>query len=144
MDETWAKRDLPVLEDAVRFLDDCMGFEYPEATDIADRLNMDVDDVARAFNALDGEFMDVMKTLGSPGGWCVRSVTPAARRMVGQWPTAERVVDQLIGELERSAADEQDPSRKSKLHAAASTIRDLARDMAVDVVAKMINNSLGV
>ena len=128
----------------VKFLDDNMGFEYPEGVDVAERLKMDVEDVARAFNALDGEFIEVSRSIGGPGGWLVKSVTPSARRVVGQWPTAERVVDQLISELERSATDEQDPERKSRLRAAASTIRDLARDMTIDVVAKMINGALGI
>lgn len=144
MQETWSTRDLPVLTTVVKYLDDKIGVELPDGDDIAGLLDMDVEDVGRALRTLDGEYVEVQLAGGGPGSWCVKSVTPSARRVVGQWPTAERAVDQLIGELEKSAAVEQDPTRKDRLHAAASTIADLARDVAADVMAKVIVGSLGM
>jgi hypothetical protein len=143
MQETWSTRDLPVLAAVVKFLDDNMGMKTPEGADIAELLSMDVQDVGRALNTLDGEYIEVRKAMGGPESWDVASVMPSARRVVGQWPTAERAVDQLISELEQSAAAEPDQVRKARLHAAASTIRDLARDVVTDVMAKVIVGSLG-
>ena len=144
VDETWTKRDLPVLEAIVKFLDEKAGAETPEGSDIAERLQMDIDDVARALIALDGEFIEVRWTAGGPASSDVLSVTASARRVVGQWPTAERAVDQLINELEKSAALEADPERKKRLRSAASTIKDLARDLTTEVMAKVIAGALGV
>ena len=144
MDETWSTRDLPVLEAIVKFLEDNVGGETPDGADIAELLSMDVQDVGRALNTLDGEYVEVRRAMGGPGSWDAVSVTSSARRVVGQWPTAERAVEQLIGELEKSAAAEPDETRKDRLHAAASTIRDLARDVATDVMAKVIVGSLGM
>jgi hypothetical protein len=144
MQETWSTRDLPVLAAVVEYLDDKVGMDFPDGNDIAELLDMDVEDVGRALRTLDGEYVEVQLADGGPGSWSVASVTSSARRVVGQWPTAERAVDQLIGELEKSAAEEQDPTRKDRLHAAAATIRDLARDVATDVMAKVLVGSLGM
>jgi hypothetical protein len=39
--------------------------------------------------------------MGDVGRWYVRSVTPAGRRAVGQWPTPENVVTRLSGGVQR-------------------------------------------
>jgi hypothetical protein len=84
VDETWTKRDLPVLEMIVKFLDERAGAEIPEGSDVAEQLQMDIDDVARAFIALDGEFIDLRKMGNGAASWDVASVTASARRVVGQ------------------------------------------------------------
>ncbi|MEU0073617.1 hypothetical protein ABZ027_29325 [Streptomyces sp. NPDC006332] len=52
MENTWAVRDLPVLEAIVEFLEEKIGFEMPELSDISDRTGIEVEDVGRAAQAL--------------------------------------------------------------------------------------------
>ncbi len=85
--DTWAARDLPVLDATVGLLEQSY---MVTVTDIATRTGLDVAVVARALEALDPVYVDFRKTTtgGDPRFWYVFKVTPEARRAVGQWPTA--------------------------------------------------------
>jgi DNA-binding transcriptional regulator YhcF (GntR family) len=145
MEETWSRRDYPVLNKIVEIIDREMGTSFPSVGELAEQLGFEVADVGRAVTALEGEYIELRKymTGGNPAPWMVTSISSAARRTVGQWPTAEHAVDQLIGDLEGAAAAEPDPEKRGKLRAAAATLGDLGRDIAVDVMAKVIVGSMG-
>jgi hypothetical protein len=62
-----------------------------DTAEIAARTGLDVHEVDRAIEALHGTYIrEYQRTLsgGDPSGWYVTKVTAAARRAVGQWPTA--------------------------------------------------------
>jgi hypothetical protein len=139
--DTWASRDLPVLDATVALLEEV---DMPEVADIADRSGLAVADVARALQALDGVYVDLRLTMGDPGAWFVQGVTPAARRAVGQWPTAESLIGQLVSGLEAAAEREDDPVRKGRLRQAASLLGGAVRDIAVDIAAKVIERGAGL
>jgi hypothetical protein len=140
--DTWFSRELPVLDAAVSLLDE--GIDFPEATDIAERSGLDVKDVARALLALKGEYVDLLQSMGDPGGWAVSEVTSAARRAVGQWPSPEGVVDALAEAFGSAAEQEPDSEKKSRLRQVGSFLSGTGRDVATEVVSKVILRSAGM
>lgn len=134
----WASRELPVLEAAVELADEKIPRSlYPSGREIAARAGLEMDTVAAALVALDGEFIGLRKSIGEASSWMVLGVTPAARRAVGQWPTAEDLIEQLAAGIAQAAERETEPQRKSRLLAIADGLGSFARDVAVGVVAQM-------
>jgi hypothetical protein len=128
--DTWAARDLPVLDATVRLLE---ASYMVTVTDIAAQTGLAESAVARALEALDPVYVDFRKTTtgGDPTFWYVLKVTPAARQAVGQWPTAEALVGRLAAELTAAAQQEQDAERKGLLTYAARLIGDTLREATV-------------
>jgi len=141
VEDTWMSRDLPVLNATVALLEDT---DLPEVVDIADRSGIAVEDVARALRAMNGVYVNLHTTLGGADRWFVNSVTPEARRAVGQWPTGESLVAQLVEGLDAAAGREADPDRKSRLRQAASLLGGPVRAIVVDVAEKVIERSMGL
>jgi hypothetical protein len=138
MKDTWASRDLLVLDAAVELVDEMYpAGRYPEGNDIAAHAGLDVQSVGAALNALEGEFLELQRT-GDLGRWGVPRVTPAARRAVGQWPTAESLIDKLAAGIALAAEHESDPERKGKLMALARGLGSFAGDVAVSVAAQTL------
>jgi hypothetical protein len=94
MEDTWASRDLPVLEAAAARIDALFTNGYPEAWEIAASTGMEVLDVVAALNALDGAYIELRRGL-TPPKWHIVGVTPEGRRAVGQWPTGANLVERL-------------------------------------------------
>jgi hypothetical protein len=128
--DTWAARDLPVLEATVSLLEESY---MVTVTDIAGRTGLDDAAVARSLEALDPVYVDFRKTTtgGDPTFWYVLKVTPAARQTVGQWPTAEALVTRLADELGAAGQAEQDAERKGLLAYAARLVGDTLREVSV-------------
>jgi hypothetical protein len=128
--DTWAARDLPVLDATVSLLEESY---MVTVSDIAARTGLDDAAVARALEALDPVYVDFRKTTtgGDPTFWYVLKVTPAARQAVGQWPTAESLVAALARELTVNAQQEQDAERKGLLAYAARLVGDTLRDVSI-------------
>jgi hypothetical protein len=104
-----------VLTAAVELVDEMYpSGTMPEGGDIAARAGMDIQAVGTALNALDGEFLDVQRT-GDFAHWGIFGVTPAARRAVGQWPTAESMIERLAAGMALAAEREADPEQRSRL-----------------------------
>jgi S-formylglutathione hydrolase FrmB len=131
VEDTWAARDLEETD-------------LPEVADIANRTGLVAADVALALKAMDGVYVDLQMTMGDSARWYVRSVSPEARRAVGQWPTAESLIGQLVAGLEAAAEREDDPERRGRLRQAASLLGGAARDIAVDIAAKVIERGTGL
>jgi len=143
MEDTWASRELPVLIAAVELVDEMYpDGRYPDAGDIARRTQLDVRLIATALNALDGEFLDLQRTLGDLEAWGIQSVTPAARRAVGQWPTAESIIDRLAAGMSRAAEHESDPEEKRRLMAVARELGGAAKSVAVNVATQILEHHL--
>lgn len=135
-------RELPVLDTVVRLLEG-----KPEASmaDIAAETGLELDAVGRALIALEGPYLsNISKPWGfPPSGWRVLAVTPGARRAIGQWPTPETIVDQLAEAFAAAAEKEPDLEKKSRLHQVAGFFTSAGRDIATDVVAKIVGRALG-
>lgn len=137
MQDTWTARDLPVLDATVSLLDKSY---MVTVSDIAARTGVPVAAAARALEALDPDYVDFRKTTtgGDPTFWYVLKVTPEARRIVGQWPTAGSLIDRLAAQLTAEAAREADPERKGLLSYAARLIGDTLRESAVQAASLVL------
>ena len=142
MHDTWAVRDLPVLDATVGLLEQSY---MVTVTDIAARTGLDPTQVAKSLEALDPEYVDFRKTTtgGDPRFWYVFKVTPAARRAVSQWPTAESLIAALADQLYAASHQETGDERQSLLAYAARLIGDTLRDLAVDAAARVLAPALG-
>jgi hypothetical protein len=140
--DTWTSRDLPVLEATVAMLEQSF---MVTVTDIATRTGFEPDVVAAALDALDPDYVDFRKTTtgGDPRFWYVYKATPAARRAVGQWPTAEALASRLADELAAAARLEPDAERKGLLTYAARLIGDTLRDHTVRAAGHVLGPALG-
>jgi hypothetical protein len=142
MDDTWASRDLPVLEAAVSQIDELFKTHtYADATDIAAITGMDILDVITALNALDGTYIKLGKGM-EPSRWHITDVTPAARRAVGQWPTGENLVERLAAGISQAAEREQDPEQKRRLHSVARELGGAAKAIAINVASEILEHRL--
>ena len=137
MHDTWAARDLPVLDATVSLLEESY---MVTVSDLAERTGLDPAAVARALETLDPDYLDFRKTTtgGDPTFWYVLKVTPQARRAVGQWPTPDSFVTRMAAELSAAAAQEEDAERKSLLSYAARLIGDSLRDVAVRAAGQVL------
>lgn len=143
MEDTWAARDLPVLDAVVSLLDEDVMGAGPEGAEIAERARLPLDDVGAALLALKDEFLYLQTPGGGPGAWFVSRVTGDARRTVGQWPTGESLIDRLAAGVAEAAEREPDPERKRTLKAVAGGLGGMARAVAVNVATQMIEHKTG-
>ncbi len=142
MHDTWAARDLPILDATIDLLEQSF---MVTVTDIAARTNFTPSDVAAALEALDPVYVDFRKTTtgGDPRYWYVFKVTPEARRAVGQWPTAESLASRLAAELAAEAQDEPDGERQGLLAYAARLIGETLRDATVRAAGRVLAPAFG-
>jgi hypothetical protein len=140
--DTWAARDLPVLDATVSLLEQSY---MVTVTDIAARTGLDAGAVAKALESLDPVYVDFRKTTtgGDPRFWYVFKVTPEARRAVGQWPTAEALATRLAEELAAAAQQEPDAERQGLLSYAARLVGDTLRDATVRAAAQVLSPAFG-
>jgi len=106
-------------------------------SDIGERTGLDLAEVARSLDAMDPTFVDFRKTEtgGDPRFWYVNRVTPEARQAVGQWPTAEGLIDRLVKAFSDAADHEQDAERHYQLRQVAGLLGETVHDVAVRVAA---------
>jgi hypothetical protein len=143
MEDTWTHRDLPVLEAAVRLLEDrrpVMGAAIAEAT------GLDPAEVGRALDALEGRYIaQVTRGLGpGPGNWHLSAVTSAAREAVGQWPSPESLVARLAQGFETAADQEENRGQRKKIRQVAAFLGGTGKDVAIEIVAKVIVRTTGM
>jgi len=140
--DTWTSRDLPVLDATVALLEQSF---MVTVTDIAAKTGFDTDVVAAALETLNPSYVDFRKTTtgGDPRFWYVYKATPEARRVVGQWPTAEALASRLAEELTAAAAEETDAERKGLLTYAARLVGDTLRDAMVRAAGRVLAPAFG-
>jgi hypothetical protein len=112
-------------------------------SDIAGRTGLDQADVARSLDALDPTYVDFRKTEtgGDPTFWYVHKVTPEARKAVGQWPTAESLIDRLARAFSAEAEREEDIEQQYQLRQAAGLLGETVHEVAVRVAATITGPS---
>jgi hypothetical protein len=143
MEDTWAWRDLPVLDAVVRQMDEINKTGgWPDGADIASSTGLSILDVAAALDALEDEYLGLTRTSGGPEGWFVTSVTAGARRVVGQWPTGESLIERLASGIGDAAENEPDPERKRRLREVARELGGMAKAVAVSVASQIVEHQL--
>ncbi len=140
MEYTWGPREMPVLSAVVALLEQSY---MVTVSDVAERTGLELAAVARSLDTLDPTYVDFRKTEtgGDPTFWYVLKVTPEARQAVGQWPTAEGLVDQLAKAFRDAAENEDDPERHYQLRQAAGLLDSDIRDVAIQVAAAITGPS---
>jgi len=114
------------------------------ASDLAERTDMTAAQVSRAVDNLQPTYLEV-EVLEHPTGdaFLVSRITDEGRRAVGQWPTAEGIVDRLVQGLLDAADQEPDEQKRSRLRAVAEGMGGFARDVAVGVISNAAVVPLG-
>lgn len=144
MEETWASRDLPVLDVVVELFDERPG-GWLLGQQVVERTGMDRTDVERAVWALSPDYVILGQQMAADGDivtQVLEGVTPAARRVVGQWPTAENLIDRLASGIAQNAEEETDPERKRRLRELARELGGAAKSIAINVVSEVIEHRL--
>ncbi|MGB9047094.1 MAG: hypothetical protein WCC47_06810 [Pseudonocardiaceae bacterium] len=146
MKETWYQRDLPVLTAVVEVFETEGADALPHVAQLAEATGLRTEEVARALDALDGEYLSFCKTMsgGDPTPWFVERIFSSARRAVGQWPSPDTLPVRLATALEQVAEHTSDPETKSRLRRGAEAIGGLARDVVAEVGAKMLEHQIGL
>jgi hypothetical protein len=141
---TWNTRELPVLEATVSMFDEMGNPGIITVRDLCDRIEFSPQDVWRSLLALKGDYVTLRMVMagGNPEPQMVTGVTSAARRAVGQWPTAESLTDQFMAGLAEAIQQEADPSKKSKLQAVASSMTAVGRDVLVSLISTAIRGHI--
>jgi hypothetical protein len=150
VEDTWARRDLPILLAAYRRVESGVrpsSVPLHQLEEIRQELDMGVQDFTLGLEALAGADPPYIE-LQTGGGWSgdkagagyVEGVTERARRELGAWPTADTLVDQLAEALRRAADNEAEPERKTRLRQAADVLGGMARDVAVSFVSAKIGH----
>ena len=62
---------------------------------------------------------------------------------MGQWPTAEGLIDRLTKAFNDAADREKEPGRQTQLRQAAGLLADGVHDVAVQVAAVIIGSPVG-
>lgn len=111
-------------------------------SDIAGRTGLEMSEVAQSLDALNPDYVDFRKTEtgGDPTFWYVLKVTPEARRTVGQWPTAEGLIDRLAQAFTDAAEHEDDAEKHYQLRQAAGLLKDGVRDVALKAAAVIVGS----
>jgi hypothetical protein len=137
VEDTWGARDVQVLSAVVSLLEQSY---MVTVSDIAGRTGLEMSVVAQSLDALNPTYVDFRKTEtgGDPTFWYVLKVTPEARRAVGQWPTAEGLVDRLVQAFSDAAEHEDDAEKHYQLRQAAGLLKDGVRDVAVQAAAAIV------
>ena len=139
MEDTWGRRDYPVLEAAVRLVDE-KAPEWVRVSEIAIEAGLDEDDVVRALTALHPLFVGEMAQYsgGGAGQWTIDSVTSEARQLAGQWPSPGSLIGQLAAAFRVAADQEPGEQERDRLRQLADALTGRLRDLAVGVAAEVL------
>ena len=142
-EDTWYTVDLPMLDAIVAFLREQPAGVQPQLGDIHEALDLPAEEIFRSAVRLEGEYLE-LERIGSLGNWAIRSVTPAARRAVGQWPNPEAVANQLIAAMAHAAANELDPDKRTRLQSATDVLGGVGRDVLISVTTAFVKAQMGL
>ena len=146
MADRWTTRDLPVLLQLAKPLDDG---EPPTMSAVGDALGLDEATVRRSVNALvdAGYLREEEATISgrslSWGGLKWLALTERGRRGAGLWPSGEGV-DALVDALRQAEETTTDPEEKTLIRKAASAVLSVSRDVMVDVTAAVVARQSGI
>jgi hypothetical protein len=143
MDSTWESRDLLVLDAVVQIYEETGQAIRPKQIEAA--TGIDSADVQKALRALLGENPPFLERgQGAMGGQIlmVGKVTGHGRRTVGAWPTAEGLTDRLAQAFAEAAELESELEKKSILKRSAEAFGGVSRDVAAEVIAKVITQGM--
>ncbi|WP_143267843.1 hypothetical protein [Amycolatopsis alba] len=143
MDDSWYSRELPVLEAVVGKFEEYTSGTYPEVSDLVESTGFKMDQVIKALDALDGEYLEVRRGVGNPAKWYVPRIFSSARRAVGQWPTGENLADRVIAAIDETANNTSDPIAKGRLKKVSETLGGAAKEILTKALAEVVARQVG-
>ncbi|RMB75449.1 hypothetical protein AYK61_01380 [Rhodococcus sp. SBT000017] len=134
MGTQWSERDRPVLVEAVAYCDEHQVVRWHDLTDVT---GLDYKEMRHAFDALAGATPPFFGHSDDDefGVVLFSRPTERARREVGQWPSAESVLEALIQQLVET---ERDDSQTEDTRSRARKIRDAPTEGGGQVVGGVI------
>jgi hypothetical protein len=147
VEDTWASRDLPVLEAIVGAFNDPDRFQLriPELTGLC---GLPEQNVITALRALGNTRPPLLEYPRPPEELTypiiITDVTERARRLVDQWPTADSLAEQIAEALTEAAEHEPDPVKKRRLREAGAVLGDTARGVLVEVLSRIVERQAGL
>ncbi len=143
MRDTWAGRDLPVLNTIVEVFEETGRGMTPKQIEM--RTGLDANAVQLALKALDSEcppFLSKLEWMVSGQVSFIGAPTGQARRAVDAWPTAEAIADRLVKALDEAAERQPDKERRGLLRKAAAYLGDAGRQLAIEIAATAIGRQM--
>lgn len=139
--DVWATRDLPVLIEITRQVDD--GGSGARGHVVAKALGLSEDDVARSVSALarNGYVIEQAGFIGH--GW-VSDVTEKAYLATGLYPSSEDTVDAFVEALRKAADQTDNPDEKSGLRKLARSAGDVSTNVLGAVLAAVATRAAGL
>lgn len=147
MEDTWGGRDLPVLQAIVDAFDnpDRYQLRLGELNGICGLPEREVQTALRALANASPSLLQYRRPpeqLSYP--IIITDVTERARRLVGQWPTADSLVAEITKALSNAAEHESDPAKKTRLREAATFLGETARGVVVEVLSRVVERQAGL
>lgn len=131
LDDTWHRRDLPVLRTVVRLYDETM--HVVKIGEVEEATGLSPDDVQRAGIALAAAGLVDTRGAAQLAVLMFGGVTAEARRLAGSWPSADSIADRLLATLNDMAEHGSDEVVKTKARKAAEALGSMTRDTLVAV-----------
>jgi hypothetical protein len=114
---------------------------------VAPAVDLEADEVARAFEALIGPYL-VGKVHRSGNGEIylaiATGVTERGRRSTGLWPDGDTAVEQLLSALRQAEELTDDPDEKSALRKASRQLATVSRSVVAEVIAAVVTRQAGL
>jgi hypothetical protein len=140
MIDLWAQYDLPVLEHLVQRLE----------ADVASRVDtpfevdgLDWPQTAAALRRLaNAGYVRGVDTAQADYPIVVTSVSERALKAVGAWPSAEALVDRLLGALEQAEQAATTPEERTRMRRARQALVSVGRDVLVGAAGSALGGGL--
>lgn len=146
---TWIERDEPVLRAIIELSDEGAHLIRPEQ--LTERTGLDPDTVQLALRAIVDDDPPLVTGATDSRDWgggrqisVVHSPTGRARRLIGTWPTPEKLAEQIIAELDRAAELEDRDDERGRLKRMAAWMDGAGRDIFLNVVATAVAKGMGM
>lgn len=147
VEETWSKRDLPVLK-AIVELHETHSPKRVEVSEVERATGLDNAEVQQALKALHTEpyIQGGFKQRGGGSGLVYKTAgapTAAGLRAAGAWPTPESLLERLVAGLEAAAEEEGRPEEeRGKLKSTATWLGSFASQVAINALGGAGGNML--
>lgn len=147
MEDTWGGRDLPVLQAIVSAFEDPDQYQ-PRLGRLTGMCGLPEREVQTALRALANASPPLLQYPRPPeevtDPIIITDVTERARRLVGQWPTADSLATEITKALSEAAERESDHTKKSRLREAAAFLGETARGVVVEMLSRVIERQAGL
>ncbi|MDZ5662361.1 hypothetical protein SFC79_11350 [Nocardioides sp. S-58] len=142
LEDTWHSRDLPILREAARLLEEDDTFTGVRLRDIAEAVEMEVAVVLKSLRVLEEAGLVELRLMMPAHAGRVTQISSRARQLVGQWPSEEQALERIIAALTAIADATDDPEEKTKAQKVAAWFKSNATTVGVGVATAALTGQL--